>query len=89
MQQIPEERKKEIVKALEERGAKLPCPRCGNQSFTLLEGYFNQPIQSELKGMVIGGPTIPSIVIACSRCGFLSQHALGALGLLPREEAKK
>ena len=89
MQQIPEERKKEIVKALEERGAKLPCPRCANQSFTLLEGYFNQPIQFDLKGMVIGGPTIPSIVIACSRCGFLSQHALGALGLLPREEAKK
>jgi hypothetical protein len=89
VQQIPEERKKEIVKRLEERGAKLPCPRCGNQSFTLLDGYFNQPIQSELKGMVLGGPTIPSVVVACSSCGFLSQHALGALGLLPREEAKK
>lgn len=89
MQQISEERKKEIVKALEDRGAKLPCPRCGNQQFTLLDGYFNQSIQTELKGMVLGGPSIPSVVIACNRCGFLSQHALGALGLLPREEAGK
>ena len=89
MQQIPEDRKKEIVKALEDRGAKLPCPRCGNQQFTLLDGYFNQSIQMELKGMVLGGPSIPSVVIACNKCGFLSQHALGALGLLPREEVGK
>ena len=88
MQQISPERKKEIIKALEERGAKLPCPRCGNQSFALLDGYFNQTIQTELKGMVIGGPSVPSVVVACSKCGYLSQHALGALGLLPKEEAK-
>ena len=86
---MPEERKKEIIKALEERGAKLPCPRCGNQQFTLVEGYFNQTVQTELKGFVLGGPAIPSVVVACSKCGFLSQHALGALGLLPKEGSGK
>ena len=88
MQKISDEKKREIIKALEERGAKLPCPRCGNNSFTLLDGYFNQTIQTVLKGMVLGGPSVPSVVVSCSRCGYLSQHALGALGLLPKEEAK-
>lgn len=81
-------RKEDIIKALKERGVKLPCPRCGNQKFTLLDGYFNQTIQTELKGIVIGGPSVPTIVVACTRCGYLSQHALGALGLLPKEEGK-
>lgn len=85
MQKLDETQKQQIIKALDERGAKLPCPRCGNNNFTLLDGYFNQTIQTELKGMVIGGPSIPSVVVACNRCGFLSQHAIGALGLLPKE----
>ncbi len=89
MKELSKEEKEKIIKVLDERGAKLPCPRCGNNNFTLLDGYFNQTIQTEMKGMVIGGPSVPSAVVACSRCGYLSQHALGALGLLPKEEVKK
>jgi predicted nucleic-acid-binding Zn-ribbon protein len=85
MQTLPEEQKQKIIKALEDRGAKLPCPRCGNKNFILMDGYFNQTIQVDLNGMVLGGPSIPSVVIACSRCGYLSQHAIGVLGLLPIE----
>ncbi len=88
MQQISNEKKQEIIRALEEHGAKLPCPRCGNKSFTLLDGYFNQTVQSDLKGMVLGGPSVPSVVVICSQCGYLSQHALGALGLFPKEEVE-
>ena len=90
MQESPEkQRQNAIIKAVEDAGARLPCPRCGNDSFTLLNGYFNQTIQTDPKGMVLGGPSIPSIVIACNRCGFLAQHTLGILGLLPKEEAQK
>jgi len=85
---MKEDEKQRIIQALEERGAKLPCPRCGNQQFTLVDGYFNQTIQTELKGMVIGGPSVPSVVVVCTRCGYMSQHALGALGLLPKEGGK-
>lgn len=88
MQQISNEKKQEIIKALEEHGAKLPCPRCGNKSFTLLDGYFNQTVQGDVKGMVLGGPAVPSVVVICSQCGYLSQHALGVLELLPKEEAE-
>lgn len=72
-----------IIKTLQEKGAILPCPRCGNNNFTIIPGYFNQAVQTQLTGFVIGGPSLPSAVIMCTRCGFLSQHALGPLGLLP------
>jgi ribosomal protein S27AE len=85
MASIPESEKTRIIAALEKAQAKAPCPRCGNLTFTLLEGYFNQPIQFELSGYSLGGPSVPSVVVACNRCGFLSQHALGPLGLLPAE----
>lgn len=87
MQQLSPEERNKIIAALEKAGAKLPCPRCGNQSFTLLDGYFNQPVQAQLGGLVLGGPSVPSTVVVCTRCGYLAQHALGVLGLLP--EPKK
>lgn len=88
MQEPNQEQKDKIIKALADRGANLPCPRCGNDDFTLLDGYFNQIIQAEPRGIVLAGRTIPSIVVACKRCGYLSQHAVGVLGLLSKEESK-
>ena len=85
MAELSDTQKRKIVEALQKRGARLPCPRCGNQNFTLLDGYFNQPVQTELGGLVLGGPSVPSVVVICTRCGFMAQHALGALGLLPEK----
>ena len=79
---LSKEGRQEIVEKLRDRGASLPCPRCGNTHFQLLDGYFNQPLQPAFDGLYLGGTSIPSVVIACDRCGFLSSHALGALGLL-------
>jgi hypothetical protein len=82
------EQAREVIQALRARGVTLPCPRCGNNDFTLLEGFFNQPVSGDLTAAsgtmaFSSGPTVPSVVTACSKCGFLSQHALGVLGLLP------
>ena len=81
--EIPPEEKNRIIQALEKAGAVLPCPRCGNQAFSLVGGYFSQWMQPKLAGIVIGGPSVPSVAVVCNRCGFMSHHALGALGLLP------
>lgn len=81
--------KERIINALNSRGAVKPCPRCGNNEFNLIDGYFNQSIQFELTGLSIGGPSIPSIIVVCSKCGYMSQHAMGSLGLLPQEKSKK
>lgn len=81
------EEKQKISNALQQKQALLPCPRCDKQKFTLLEGYFNQTIQQDLQaGLTIGGPSVPSVVVVCDNCGYMSQHALGVLGLLPKNQ---
>jgi len=86
MAELSSEEKKEIVSKLKGAGAILPCPRCGNPNFTLVDGYFNHNIQTDFGNIVLGGPSVPTIVLVCDRCGFLSQHALGVLGLLSQEK---
>jgi len=75
-----------IIQALENHGARLPCPRCGNNNFSLIDGYFNHSFQPQISNnVIIGGPSIPSVAVVCNRCGFLSYHAVGALGILPTQ----
>lgn len=88
---ISQEDKQKIIIELNEKfgstGAK--CPMCGNTHFIIADGYFNTTLQDDLKGIELGTPSIPSISIICSNCGFMSQHALGILGLLPRQDSNE
>lgn len=79
--------RRKIVKVLEERGVES-CPMCKQRKFNLLDGFIRIHIQSApAKAFVLGGPSVPVVAIICENCGFMSQHALGALDLL--EELKK
>ena len=81
-----QEEKNRIIEALNQKGVRLPCSRCGNNNFTLIDGYFNHTFQPQLNGnVVLGGPSIPSVGVVCSRCGLINYHAIGALGLLPSQ----
>ncbi len=81
-----------VIDALKRVGANTPCPRCGNTEFTLLDGYDNVRINRTIDGQLFSGGSlspafqVPSVLLVCERCGYLSAHALGALGLLPPEE---
>ena len=90
---ISQEEKNKIAEKLNKRFADhgLKCPMCGNTSFTLADGYFSNVIQDNLRRQILGGPSIPAIPIICDKCGFISMHALGTLGLLPpiNEEKKE
>lgn len=90
---LTSEQKETIANTLKAKGVRLPCPRCGYAHFSLLDGIFNQPLTpgdaytNSYMNMndpfpPLQGAGVPSVVTACSRCGFLSQHALGSLGLL-------
>lgn len=57
----------------------------GNKHFIIADGYFNSFLQDNLKNINLSGESIPSIPIICSKCGFISMHALGILGLLPKQ----
>jgi ribosomal protein S27AE len=70
----------QIIAALTGKFARQPCPRCANLKFELI-GEAAIQFQESPGFYVIGGPAIPVAVTACTRCGFISQHALGPLGL--------
>ena len=77
----------DIAKKLTEKNATLPCHRCGATEFTVLEGFSNIFLQKDFNaGLVIGGPSIPVIHVACNNCGAITAHAIGALGLLANGE---
>ena len=85
-----EEQYNKINAILTERKAVLPCPRCGNTYFSLLHGFVSLPVQNPTaENAVNGGPAIPCVVTVCNNCGFLSNHALGVLGLLANQEVEK
>ena len=62
---------------------------CQNKNFIMADGYFNNNMQTDFGSISIGGPAIPTIGIICDNCGFVSQHAIGVLGLLPKENSKR
>lgn len=88
---ISNEDKQKIISKLNSRIGNIKCPMCGNNHFIIVDGYFNPTMQDDLNNLVLGGPSIPSIAIVCNKCGFISSHALGVLGLLPQqtEESQK
>lgn len=85
---ISQEKKQEIAKKLDDRLKGVTCPMCHQHNFIIADGFFNNIVQDHLNGIVLGGPTIPTISIICANCGFVSQHALGVLGLLPNNDSK-
>lgn len=87
-----EAKKKELIDALDKRlkarATQLRCPMCSQPHFSIADAYIRNQLQPDLQSVNLGGPSIPTIAIICSNCGFLSQHAIGVLGLLPTEENK-
>lgn len=86
--QFSKKLKSEILEKLTSRGVNAVCPRCGNNSFTLVDGMFVQVVQEDTDKLRLGGTTVPTVITACTNCGFIAQHALGALGMLEKEETK-
>jgi hypothetical protein len=79
--------KERIIKELQSRGARLPCSRCGHNQFTLLDDFARIDQQKDFQNISLGGPAIPCAMVACTNCGNVSFHAIGALGLM--DELKK
>lgn len=72
--------KKEIISALEKKGATYPCPACNKKEFTLLNGYFHDTIEEGVSSYGdFYNAFIPSIVMICNNCGYIRNHAVGSL----------
>lgn len=89
---LSEEKKAELIRTLTERLAKYDksavCPMCGDAHFTIADAYLLNTLHTDFNSVTLGGPSIPSLAIICKNCGFISQHALGMLGLLPAEASR-
>lgn len=68
--------------------AHMECPMCGNKDFMVYEGFTKNTIQPNLDQFLIGGPSIPCVSIVCTRCGFLSQHAVEVINPSAFDDAK-
>jgi hypothetical protein len=86
MKGLSPERKQEITNKIQQKIQNLSCPMCHKNNFILGDAYIHNILQENLNGIAIGGPSIPAIPIICSNCGFISQHAIGVLGLFPMPE---
>ena len=70
-----------VISALTAKSVTAPCSKCGNPHWEVVgESYIS--INEDPNVFVVGGPVIPTVLVACNRCGFLTQHAQGPLGLL-------
>ena len=80
------DRREEVAQKINEVKATLPCDRCGQKTFSIVEGFTNINLQDSVSAdLMLGGRSIPVAHIACDNCGALTAHALGALNMLPLE----
>ncbi|OIR59872.1 hypothetical protein BLL41_18730 [Bacillus sp. FMQ74] len=62
---------------------KGPCDKCGNFGFELLDGTVRLDLQNKPNVIEVGGPSVPTIALACNNCGKIDLYA--AKILVPSE----
>lgn len=82
---LSEDKKHELIKTLSERLGQFECPMCHQRQFTVIDGYFVPSLLSEYSSPALSTSGIPMAGIVCIHCGFVSFHALGAIGLLNKQ----
>ncbi|MDO5534107.1 MAG: hypothetical protein Q4F65_05600 [Propionibacteriaceae bacterium] len=81
-QELTQEQLQEILTALEDRGVRGDCPRCGNAQWSLQGHLTTLPLFHPSGTIVLPAPAVPACMVLCVRCGYVSLHALGVLGLM-------
>jgi hypothetical protein len=73
--------KENVTRALAERGVTLPCPRCGDNGWSVLEAYISNSLTQNASKVIVGGSALPTVAVICTKCGFLSEHVATVLEL--------
>ena len=76
----------EIIQILKDKQATKPCPACGHDGFTLVDGDFTQESTGWGRTLLTGAGrrSLDYIVLGCDNCGYLRQHAMKPLGITPK-----
>lgn len=86
---LSNEQKQAIVDQLNSRVPDLKCPICRSDRFIVVDGYMRNTLHKSSSEVRLGGVALPTAAICCKNCGFVSQHALGILGLLEKKDSPK
>lgn len=79
----------DFIKAVSKKmnGKTVPtCPYCGGKKYTSTRNVAAILIGDDTENLNLG-PHIPSGMIICESCGHIEFFALGALGLMSKEES--
>lgn len=79
---LSEDKKQELANVLNEKIGQFQCPMCHKGPFAIVDGYFVPSLLNQYSSPALGMNGIPMAAIVCNNCGFVSFHALGAIGLL-------
>lgn len=89
----PRASRDEVVQFFRERKTRDECPICGTADWILPdeeERYSSYlPLGDDDGKIRIGGPHIPIVVVVCSNCGFLRQHAKMLIAAALRAAGRK
>lgn len=77
---MTDRQKQTIQQSLQGKGFGA-CPMCRQGGWQVGDELVHAPTTSLGGGMSLGGPHIPMAQIICTNCGFVSHHAVGALGI--------
>lgn len=79
---MTDRQKATIQEVLRQKGFGPSCPMCRNTSWQLHDDLVHSPVTVLGAAiMQVGGPVIPMAQLICTNCGFVSHHAVGALGI--------
>jgi predicted nucleic-acid-binding Zn-ribbon protein len=83
---------RKITAALNRKNVTLPCPRCASKNFSVVGeseiAITRPPLPLSIAAPIASLPsspvktTMPTVIITCDNCGYISQHAQAALDLL-------
>jgi len=79
--------KNNLEKKIKAKGRSLVCPICGNNGFILADGFVNEILNDNIgAGLIVGGPSIPTVAVICNNCGHVMKFSAGVLELIPKTE---
>ncbi len=81
-------RRLEIAAKLKIKGVKEPCPRCKHSTFGI-QGESAIVLEERNRRDSSTVEAIPVMVLACNNCGYITEHALGTIDLMPTPEEPK
>jgi len=80
---LTEQEANRIIAALEAKNVlQRPCPICGQDRWTLIDGYTPMPIRSTASDSNLVGAFETTVSLFCLNCGFIRQHAVRVLNLV-------